>query len=80
MCPLPGSPLLLVRLQNPLVQNRVILAHAVWPIGRLLLTVVLTSLGARQEAFSASYTYTNTYTSNYDDDDDDDNNNPWPYN
>jgi hypothetical protein len=77
MCPLPGSPLLLVRLHNPLVQNGVILAHAVWTIGCLLLAVVLPSLGTWQKAFSASYTYTNT---NDDDDDDDNYNNSKPYN
>ena len=57
MCPLPRSPLLLVRLQNPFVQNGVVLADAVWAVGRLLLTVVLASLGAWQEAFSAPNTY-----------------------
>ena len=53
MCPLPGSPLLLVRRQNPFVQDGVVLANAVWAVGCLLLTVVLPGLGAWQEAFSA---------------------------
>jgi hypothetical protein len=78
MGPLPGSPLLLVRLQNPFVQDGVVLANAVWAVGCLLLAVVLPSLGAWQEAFSAS----NTYTNDTDDGDDDDDNNKSsePYN
>ena len=58
MCPLPGSPLLLVRLQNPFVQDGVVLAHAVWTVGCLLLAVVRPGLRTWQEAFSASTTYT----------------------
>ncbi len=72
MCPLPGSPLLLVRLQNPFVQDGVVLANAVWAVGCLLLTVVLPGLAAWQEAFSASNTYAN-YKDDDNDNDDNDN-------
>ena len=72
MCPLPGSPLLLVWLQDPFVQDGVILADAVWAVDCLLLTVVLASLRTWQEAFSASNTYA---CANYNDDDDNDDDN-----
>lgn len=60
------------------MQDGVVLANAVWTIGRLLLAVVLPSLGTWQEALSASKTYTYAdYSDDTDDDDNDDNGHPY---